>query len=455
MSLAKKAYSLLQRDIFLFVANLLTGVIIARVLGPVSMGLWVILSMIPSYAESFGRLKFDIAAVYYLGKGKYQVGEVVSTLNVLALASSALIIAPIVWQIDWIYSVLFSKSSVDVKHLIYLVLPQIPLHFLYMNYSYLFIHREDVTTYNRMVIIQSMVSSLAGIILLVVFKLGLSAVLVASTSSILISVVYGIFKFGPVKPGSLINSSLVIDLFSYVYKLYIAGVVGHINTYVTNLIVALHLIPAQVAYFSMAQGKGQLLDKVPNAMSTILFPRISNMSSDVQSSELAARAFRTTLLILMIAGMLAYLLAKPLVIVLYGRAYLPLVIPLWIILPGLVLSSASSTLVQYFQGTGRADIIAKISFLPLCTQIAMALILVPRFGLVGAALAFATAFMSNAVLQIFFFLRVSQLSFRSHLLISRNDVETVVSFARSVLDRFIPVRFKRPRKSIISEREND
>lgn len=443
MDIANKSFSLLQRDIFLFVANLLTGVIVARMLGPVSMGLWVILSMIPSYAESFGRLKFDIAAVYYLGKGKYQVGDVVSTLNVLALVSSAFIVLPIVWQIDWIYRVLFAKSTVDVKYLIYFVLPQIPLHFLYMNYSYLFIHREDVRTYNRMVVIQALVSSLGGILLLVVFKLGLLAVIIASTVSILASVLYGIMKFGPVRKSSLINVRLVKDLFSYVYKLYIAGIVGHINTYVTNLIVALYLVPAQVAYFSMAQGKGQLLDKVPNAMSTILFPRISNMENDIQSSELAAKAFRTSLLILLIAGLLAYLLVKPLVLVLYGDAYLPMVIPLWIILPGLILSSASTTLAQYFQGTGRADIIAKISFFPMCIQIVIAWILIPKLGLVGASLAFLTAFVSNALLQVIFFLKLSRLSFRRHLLIGRDDIQLVGRFLGSVLGRYIPGNVKK------------
>lgn len=443
MDIANKSFSLLQRDIFLFVTNLLTGVIVARMLGPVSMGLWVILSMIPSYAESFGRLKFDIAAVYYLGKGKYQVGDVVSTLNVLALVSSAFIVFPIVWQIDWIYQVLFAKSTVDVKYLIYFVLPQIPLHFLYMNYSYLFIHREDVRTYNRMVVIQALVSSLGGILLLVVFKLGLLAVIIASTVSILVSVLYGIMKFGPVSRSRLINVSLVKDMFSYVYKLYIAGIVGHINTYVTNLIVALYLVPAQVAYFSMAQGKGQLLDKVPNAMSTILFPRIANMENDVQSSELAAKAFRTSLLILLIAGLLAYLLVKPLVLVLYGDAYLPMVIPLWIILPGLVLSSASTTLAQYFHGTGRPDIIAKISFFPMCIQIVIAWILIPKLGLVGASLAFLTAFVSNALLQIIFFLKLSRLSFRRHLLIGRDDIQLVSRFLGSVLGRYIPGNVKK------------
>lgn len=391
--------------------------------------------MIPSYAEAFGRMKFDIAAVYLLGKGKYQVGEVVYTINILAIASSIIIIIPIVWQIDWIYAKLFDVTGPDVKYLIYFVLPQIPLHFLYMNYSYLFIYREDVVTYNLMVVIQSLVSSLGAIILLLVFKLGLLSVIIASAVSILVSVVFGIVKFGPVKSTSFINVKLIKEMFAYVYKLYIAGIVGHVNTYVTNLIVALYLVPAKVAYFSMAQGKGQLLSKVPAAINTILLPRISKMENGDKPEELAATAFRISLLILVIAALFAYILVKPLVLILYGSEYLPMVIPLWIILPGLVLSSAATTLSQYFQGTGRVDITAKISFFPMCIQIIMALLLIPKFGLVGASFAFLTAFATDALLQIFFFLKLSQLSFRRHLLIRRNDIKIVGIFIKTVLTK--------------------
>ncbi len=74
MSIANKAFSILKRDIVLFFSQLITSVIIARKLGPEMVGTWVILSMIPTYAESFGRIKFDIAAVYFLGKKKYSIG---------------------------------------------------------------------------------------------------------------------------------------------------------------------------------------------------------------------------------------------------------------------------------------------------------------------------------------------------------------------------------------------
>ena len=75
MSVSDKSLSLFNRDILVYLSKLITGALIARILGPLGFGIWIILQMIPSYSEAFGRLKFDVASVYFLGKKKHNVGE--------------------------------------------------------------------------------------------------------------------------------------------------------------------------------------------------------------------------------------------------------------------------------------------------------------------------------------------------------------------------------------------
>ncbi len=96
MSLSKKSFSLFKRDAFLFFANTLTSVVIARKLGPEVMGVWILLSLIPIYAETFGRLKFDIASVYFLGKAIYAEKDVERTLNSVAIIVSLIITSIII-----------------------------------------------------------------------------------------------------------------------------------------------------------------------------------------------------------------------------------------------------------------------------------------------------------------------------------------------------------------------
>ena len=126
---------------------MVSGVVIARILGPEALGLWAILQLIPGYAEAFGRLKFDISAVYFLGKKKAQLGEMIFTLNLLALITSSIIIAIFLFKFDWFYSHLFKNSITDMRHLALGILLVIPLQFLNTNYNYIHLTLSKIKRY--------------------------------------------------------------------------------------------------------------------------------------------------------------------------------------------------------------------------------------------------------------------------------------------------------------------
>ena len=134
-----KAFSVLGRDFFLLFSNLITSILIARTLGPEIMGIWVILNTVPSYAEMLGRTKVDLAAVYFLGKGKYQIGDIASSLNLIAIVTSSLIIFPIMIFFDPISAALLTSEVDFYSTYLMLILLAIPLNLLYLNYMYLHI----------------------------------------------------------------------------------------------------------------------------------------------------------------------------------------------------------------------------------------------------------------------------------------------------------------------------
>lgn len=437
MSLSSKSFSIFQRDLFLFLCQLITGIVIARKLGPELMGLWAILQLIPGYAEAFGRLKFDIAAVYFLGKGKTTLGEMVFTLNLLMLITSVLIVSVFVWQFEWFYSVLFKNSSVDMRLLVYYTVAIIPLQFLYMNYVYLNIYREDIRTYNRMVVIRALLSSAFGIFLLIVFDLGIFAVLTGTILGIGVSIFYGALKTAQVekmKPNW--NPYLIKEMITYSFYSYVGGIIGHLQGYITNLLAVLFLSPAQIAFYSMAKGRGEMiLNKIPNALSTLLFPRISKSTDNEESSQLTARAFRVTFLMLSFIGIILAILIKPLVFVLYGKAFLPLTTPFWIILPGIVFCQSTSVIVQYFSGVGRPDLLPKISFFPMIIQAILAYYLMQNLNVIGASIAFLVSSLLLGLFQLAVFIKLSTCSM-TDLWITKDDYNTVKKFILSQVLRF-------------------
>lgn len=423
MSLAEKSTSILKRDVFVYATKLLASVIIARKLGPEMLGVFIILSLIPLYAESFGRLKFDIAAVYFLGKQKYLIGEVLLTLNLLALATSGLIVGVIVWQFDWIYSLLFSKTKYDAITLAHFILLQIPLHFLWMNYSYMILHKEDVVTYNRMIIINALVSSLLSITLLLLLDLGLWAVVASTVLGTLLSLIYGIIALGAIGPtGKVFNKSLIWDLLQYGTKLYAGGLIGHFQVYITNLLTVLYLAPAQVSFFSMARGFGQMIDRVPAALNTILFPQLSKTVDPKEAAHVSARAFRMLLVLLIVVAVIAVILIHPAVYLMYGSEFLPLVVPFLILIPGIVMSGATTPFMPYFMSVNRPGLGVTLPILPLAIQVALALLIIPMWGPAGAALAFTIGLVAFSSISCWMFLKLSGCTLRSDLMVRREDL---------------------------------
>lgn len=423
MSLAEKSVSILKRDVFVYATKLVASVIIARKLGPEMLGIFIILSLVPLYAESFGRLKFDVAAVYFLGKKKYLIGEVLLTLNLLALATSGLIVTVIIWQFDWVYSILFSNTTYDATSLAYFILLQIPLQFLWMNYSYMILHKEDVVTYNRMIIINALVSSLMSIILLLLLDLGLWAVVASLVLGTLLSLIYGIIALGAIGPtGKVFNKSLMRDLFQYGTKLYAGGLIGHFQTYITNLLTILYLAPAQVSFFSMARGFGQMMDRVPAALNTILFPQLTKTLDPKGAARIAARAFRIMLVLLIVVAVIVMIIIHPAVHLMYGSAFLPLVVPFIILIPGIVLSGSTTPFMQYFMSINRPGLGVSLPILPLAIQVALALLFIPMWGPAGAALAFTIGLVAFSSISCWMFLKLSGCTLRSDLMVRREDL---------------------------------
>jgi O-antigen/teichoic acid export membrane protein len=428
MSISAKSYSILQRDVILFIARMLSGIVVARKLGPESLGLWAILQLIPGYAEAFGRFKFDIAAVYFLGKKKVRLGEMIFTLNLLGLTTALLIIIVIIFQFEWLYSQLFTNSPRNMRQLAYYTLAIIPLQFLNTNYSYLHIFREDIKTYNRIVLINALVPSGLGMILLIVFDLGIFAMLTGTIIGTAISLSYGAMKMLRIQKmipnwnPRLLKEMAVYSLFSY-----LSGIVAHLSRYSINLITAIFLSPSQVAFYSMAQNRAIILSKIPNALSTLLFPKISKATNENDSAALAARAFRLTFLMLVFLGVILAIIIKPWVYILYGKAYLPVIIPFWIILPGMVIFQSSTVIGQYYGGVGRPDLSLKIGLAPMIIQVMLAYYLIQKYQIIGASISFLVFCVLYSFIQVAVFIQISTCRWVD-LWITEHDYITVKAF---------------------------
>lgn len=436
MDFKERSFAVLNRNLFLRIWSLGCGIIIARILGPVVIGIWYILYMIPNYAECFGRLKLDVASVYFLNKGKCKFGEVYFNLIVISVFSAVLIIFLLYWQRNFIFINLL-KNSLSRKYLVYLMFLYIPINFMVLNYRYLFLATEDVKGFNLISIIPPVSSSILGIFFLLVFHWGVSSLVIATLIGGIFSINYGALRIK--KTNKIIyhiNINMLKEFFNFSWKLYILGIIGHLQVYISGTLVAIYLLPKDVTFYNMGHQKALILSLLSTSLGTFLYPLVAR-KTDLYSREITAKICRINFLLLFLLAIIGVVFIKPFVYILYGKEFLLQIFPFYILLPGVIFYCATSILSQYFLGKGKPEILLKLSIIPLVFQISLCFLLVKQFGILGVSFATSFSYFIIGTLYIFIFSRFSKINIVDIIVPKKDDVILLTNFAKKRISKFI------------------
>lgn len=169
---------------------------------------------------------------------------------------------------------------------------------------------------------------------------------------------------------------------------------------------------ADVGYYSVTTTLAELLWYVPMAVGFVVFPRTAAQSGDSRgASEVAALARWTFVFTCAAAGTLA--VASGLVVeVLFGPAFEAAVEPTRLILVGIVATTWFQILGGYLQGQGRLRAVSWAAVLGLVLNLGLNLVLIPEWGLAGAAVSSSISYTVSGVIVLSAFLRESRLPLR-------------------------------------------
>ena len=96
--------------------------------------------------------------------------------------------------------------------------------------------------------------------------------------------------------------------------------------------------------------------------------------------------------------------------------------PLWLLMPGVVALSISKVLSGDLAGRGLLQYGAYASAISLVVTVICDLLLIPRWGIVGAAIASSLSYCSAALLVLFFYTKVSGNGLIDVLIIKKSDL---------------------------------
>ena len=162
------------------------------------------------------------------------------------------------------------------------------------------------------------------------------------------------------------------------------------SLYVDQALVLRILRPGMMGTYVVALSLSRMLNAFHTAVVMVLFPKaVARPPREVL--DLTGRAVRMTTAITTLCGAAIVLAGPRLLVLLYGPEYRVATSILRILVVEVILSGATQVMSQAFMALARPGVITTLQALGLLLTVPLMLLLVPRFGIEGAALSLLRA----------------------------------------------------------------
>jgi antigen flippase len=182
------------------------------------------------------------------------------------------------------------------------------------------------------------------------------------------------------------------DLLSYGSRSYVSDILGTLAAQVDQILVIGLLSPTSMGLYAVALGAARAVDLYSGSVVAVLFPRAASLDT-AQIVALTGRAARITGAMLLGTGSLLALLMPLLLPLFFGKAFVASIPVAQIVLVSFAVNAIVYVLAQAYMAVGKPGVNAIIQLIGLATTVPAMLFLIPRYGIVGAALALVASTM--------------------------------------------------------------
>jgi len=422
-SITKNSTITFSSQILTFALGFAASIILARVLGPEGKGIYALIVLIPALMLKLGSLGIEAANVYFTGSKRYEIKDIASNSLLCGISLSSILILLFfgVFHLD-IFQNYLASNQINSFYLCLVVLT-VPFSLLSGFLISIFLGAEKITVYNKINIFNSTFQLILLTVFLVIFKQGVLGAVISYVFGIIglaLVVILFITKF--TKITFSFNRKLLKDSTKYGLKAYFGNLTQFLNYRLDMILVAAFLTPASVGFYSIAVGIAERLWMLPGAIATVLFPRISSLK-DKEANNLTPRIARHIFLIIFVLALMLALIAGPLIKILFGPVFLPSVMPLIILLPGIIALGGCKILTADLAGRGKPQFGTYAAFVSLAVNIPLNLWLIPKWGISGAAFASSVAYITASLMVMAAFVRISNTSWVAILLLNKRDFQ--------------------------------
>jgi len=392
-----------------------TSIIMARALGPEGRGILALSFLLPGTLSVFLNLGVAPANVYHISTKQYSAGTVIySCLFIwvaIGLIGTGIGICIVAFGADSFF------PGVPVYYL-YIALVTLPIGLLNAYLVSILQGQQRFREYNIATLALPVLELILILILVWWLELGVKgavAVSIISSSCATGIAIALLWKFLRTRDENNLKSC-ISESFRYGLKSHLSNIMAFINYRADTFLVNFFLNPVATGIYTIAVHLAEKLWILSQGVSTVLLPKIGELNQDANmQTELTTFVARWVFIVTFPAAVIGWICMPFAINLMYGKAFIDSASPFRVLLIGIVLGASSRVFANALAAMGRPELNFYASILIVTINIVFNIILIPKIGIVGAAVATTIAYSVNFFFKIFLYMHVAKVRISSLL----------------------------------------
>lgn len=418
-------------QVAMLVIGFVPSVLIARWLGTTDRGLLAVLGTSSSIAFIVSALGIPSAVLYFASAKEPPTRTLLGNSLVVAAAMTVVFVLPAWLLRDQLADLLTHNRGETLWVLAALT---IPVTFLDWTTHNQLIGRLRFGLYNALIIGQKVLFLIVALVLVRIIDIDVAGVLIATIAGSLLVIAGSLWAILPEGRPAL-DRPLFGQLLSYGRRTQLGAIFQFVNSRFDVLILQFFVPLAAVGYYVVAQTLAEMvmvLTRSFQASITSLVTRdADNPAGQAATTSVSMRHHG----LLCLGATAINAVFSPILIELaYGPGFRPAIVPFFIVLPGIWFLASGLLVANDLNGRNRPGLASKLSGLAVGVTVTFDLLLIPFFGVTGAAVASLIAYVVFGVASIGAESRVSHLPWRE-LMPRIEDARAYPRVARGIWTR--------------------
>lgn len=394
------------------------SLMLARLLGPQARGEYALLNAVASAVAMLLTFGLGTSNAVLASQKRISPKALFSHSLIFGLVTGGLAVGLLGWLArDWVLSFM---RGVPAEHM-QLMAWGVPFYILYNCLLGLAQGRQQFELYSKANVLRPLLF-LCGFALLFFGGLrNIAAGLWAYVLSFVGTAALLTIKLRPGKGEAFSFDGRAFKLqINYGWAIYLAELFTFLLYRVDVLLVGLFLDIKHAGFYSIVAFFAESLWFLPSSVGVVLLPSAGARNAE-EMRALAPRIVRLVFLATSLIISLLWQIDQFIIAFAFGEDFLPAVLPLHLSYLGIIAMSVHKVIASYALGSGHSQWNTAVSLAGLLANVALNLLLIPRWGIAGAAITMSLSFTLMALMMVFWLRRFAGVSLGKIFILQPDD----------------------------------